>query len=68
MATMMSHAAKEMFCMEDSGEKRMHGDKWSRDDCTVCRCKVGCALNPFMPIGLSHSSKMGHFISKFRDV
>ncbi|XP_052240639.1 peroxidasin homolog [Dreissena polymorpha] len=41
MATMMSHAAKEMFCMEDSGEKRMHGDKWSRDDCTVCRCKMG---------------------------
>ncbi|XP_052775467.1 peroxidasin homolog isoform X2 [Mya arenaria] len=40
MRTMMSHAAKDMFCMDEGGEKHAHGSKWTPDDCTVCRCKM----------------------------
>ena len=40
MRTMMSHASKDMVCMDAAGGKHEHGDKWTPDDCTVCRCKV----------------------------
>lgn len=37
----MSHAAEDMMCMDENGQKHPHKDKWTKDDCTVCRCRVG---------------------------
>ena len=37
---MMSHAGESMMCMDENGQKRPHKDKWEKDDCTVCRCRV----------------------------
>lgn len=36
----MSHAAGTMMCVDEEGAKHQHKEKWSKDDCTVCRCRV----------------------------
>jgi hypothetical protein len=40
MRTMMSHSAQDLMCMDSDGQKHPHGDKWNKDDCTRCKCRV----------------------------
>ena len=37
---MMSHSADMYGCMSEEGQKRKHNEKWNKDDCTICKCKV----------------------------
>ncbi|XP_053395477.1 peroxidasin-like isoform X2 [Mercenaria mercenaria] len=49
MRTMMSHTTKDIMCMDDDGQKHPHGDKWNKDDCTRCKCRMGkirCKTTP----------------------
>lgn len=41
MRVMMSNASTAMVCKEEDGTMRQHGDKWNKDDCTICKCRMG---------------------------
>lgn len=40
MRKMMSLDNGAMTCMDENGVKHPHGDKWNKDDCTRCKCRV----------------------------
>jgi len=45
----MMTSSKTMMCVEDDGTQRQHNDKWNKDDCSTCKCRMGqikCKTQP----------------------
>ena len=46
----MSNASTAMVCKEEDGTMRQHGDKWNKDDCTICKCRVSMVIHIYMAL------------------
>lgn len=60
MRRMMSKSTDHM-CMDSDGQKHMHGDKWTKDDCTQCKCRDGnvkCKTSKCPPATCENPKKM----------
>ena len=43
MRKMVTHSGDMYGCIDDARHKRKHSERWNKDDCTVCKCKVSFA-------------------------
>ena len=46
----MSHSSSGLVCKDEDGSMRQHGEKWNRDDCTRCKCRVSVMVSSFVNV------------------